>query len=84
MSRSILHKALAKSVFQAKETKNKGFKTSHFEDVNNFDFSTKKKEYIKTKLAITQRISSLSKIDENFIENRNREILDTIYNDIMI
>ncbi len=50
----------------------------------NFDFSTKKKEYLKTKLAITQRISSLSKIDENFIENRNREILDTIYKDLMI
>jgi uncharacterized protein with ParB-like and HNH nuclease domain len=48
----------------------------------NFDFSTKKNIYAKTKLHITQELAHLSVIDENYIETRHREIIAAILKDL--
>jgi len=50
----------------------------------NYDFEIKKKEYEGTKLAITQRLSLLPQINQEFIEKRHEEIVDTIARDLGI
>jgi len=50
----------------------------------NYDFSRKKTIYAKTKLAITQEISNLSEINETYIIERHKRIVDEILNDLRL
>ncbi len=51
---------------------------------NNHDFLIKKKDYKKTKLAITQNLTNLPQITEVFIEKRHQEIRNAIFKDLGI
>ncbi len=50
----------------------------------NYDFKFKKIEYLKTKLNTTHIIANLINIDELFIENRHKEIINVIFNNLNI
>jgi len=51
---------------------------------NNHDFIIKKKDYKKTKLAFTQNLVNLPLLNESYIENRHKEIINAIFQDLMI
>jgi uncharacterized protein with ParB-like and HNH nuclease domain len=50
----------------------------------NFDFTKKKVIYLKTKLALTQEIAHLPKIDENYLIDRHERIISEILQDLGI
>jgi len=49
---------------------------------SNFDFSKKKEQYAKTKLALTRDLSKIEKISPTHIQNRQTEILEVLYKDL--
>lgn len=48
----------------------------------NYDFTKKQDEYKKTTLHITNNLSKLNSIDEEFFTNRHKDIVSAIYNDL--
>lgn len=48
----------------------------------NYDFSRKKGEYKKTTLHITNNLSNITSIDENYINDRHNNIVNSIYTDL--
>ncbi len=53
-------------------------------NANNHDFLIKQKDYKKTKLALTHILSYLPQINQEYIENRHKEIINAIYKDLKI
>jgi hypothetical protein len=48
----------------------------------NYDFTKKQDEYKKTTLHITNNLSKLKSIDEDYLINRHKEIVTAIYSDL--
>jgi hypothetical protein len=48
----------------------------------NYDFTKKQDEYKKTTLHITNNLSKLRSIDEDYFTNRHKDIVTAIYNDL--
>jgi len=44
----------------------------------------KKKDYNKTKLSLTQNLTNLAQINEEYIEKRHNEITNAIFKDLSI
>jgi hypothetical protein len=50
--------------------------------VRNYDFTKKQDEYKKTHLHITNSLSEMKSISEDYFTKRNKDIVTTIYNDL--
>lgn len=52
--------------------------------VKNFDFITKKKKYVNSKLEFTKELGNLASIDENYIQLRQQKFIELLIKDLEI